>query len=146
MFSLVPSVVLGAAFVVGTLAAPTIPAPPSGQGVSAPKPSAISIDALILDNPNDAQLRLIEQVAHGTLPNGPPPPPGSISADGITSLQFVEFNENFERVFFASLVLNITNNVPGFEIKDSEERDLILDALIAVVAVRLPFFCPYDFN
>jgi hypothetical protein len=84
--------------------------------------------------PNDDQLRKIEELAHGTLPNGPPPPPGTLSAQGITNLQLVEFNENFEVAFFSSLIHNVTTNVPGFEIKDSKQRDFVIEVLIAVLA------------
>jgi hypothetical protein len=84
--------------------------------------------------PNDDQLRKIEELAHGTLPNGPPPPPGSISPEGITNLQLVEFNENFEVAFFSSLLHNVTTNVSGYEIKDSKQRDFVIEVLIAVLA------------
>jgi hypothetical protein len=77
----------------------------------------------------------LEQLALGTLPNGPLPPAGGISADGITSLQLIEINEFFEAAFFSSLLHNITNNVAGFEIADQEEKTFVIDTLIAIVAV-----------
>jgi hypothetical protein len=85
--------------------------------------------------PNNDQLLNIEELAHGTLPNGPPPPPGAISADGITNLQFIEFNENFEVAFFSSLLHNVTANVDGFKIQDTKQRDFVLEVLTAVLAV-----------
>ncbi|KAF2430137.1 late sexual development protein [Tothia fuscella] len=84
--------------------------------------------------PNNQQLQKIEELAHGTLPNGPPPPPGAISAEGITNLQLVEFNENFEVAFFSSLLFNVTTNVSGFEISDSKQRDFVIEVLTAVLA------------
>jgi hypothetical protein len=88
----------------------------------------------LTDNSKIPQLQVL---AHGTLPNGPPPPPKGISAEGITSLQLIELNEFFEAAFFTSLLLNITNNVPGFEIHDQDEKIYIEDALIAIIAVSL---------
>jgi hypothetical protein len=72
--------------------------------------------------PNNNQLLKIEERAHGTLPNSSPlpPPPSTISPEGITNLQLVQFNENIEAAFFRSLLSNVTSNVPGFEIKDTE--------------------------
>jgi len=76
----------------------------------------------------------VEAAAHGTLPNGGPPPNGTISDLGITSIELINFNENFEVFFFTSLINNITNYVPGFEIYDQDERNYILEALTAVQA------------
>jgi hypothetical protein len=85
-------------------------------------------------NPSDQQLRDIEIRAHGTLPNGPPPPPGAISAQGLINLRLIQFNENFEVAFFNSLLFNVTTNVPGFEINDAQERDIVVQALTATLA------------
>jgi len=82
--------------------------------------------------PNAAQLLAIEELAHGTLPNGTPPP--TISPEGITNLQFINFNENFEVAFFSSLIHNISTNAPGFQINDDKEKTFILEVLIAVLA------------
>jgi hypothetical protein len=79
-----------------------------------------------------SQLTAIEVQAHGTLPNGPPPP--SITADTETSLELIAFNELFEVAFFTELLSNITNNVPGFQIADSNERNTVITALTAVQA------------
>jgi hypothetical protein len=85
-------------------------------------------------SPSAAQLLAIEELAHGTLPNGPPPPPGAISAEGITNLQLINFNENFEVAFFASLLNNVTTNVAGFQISDATEKNFVIEVLTAVLA------------
>ena len=82
-------------------------------------------------NPS-SQLTAIEDQAHGTLPNGPPPP--SITSDTETSLELIAFNEIFEVAFFTELLSNITNNVPGYEIADSNERNSVITAITAVQA------------
>jgi len=87
-------------------------------------------------NPNAQQLMAIEQTAQGTPPNGPPPSPGSVSQQGITNFQLINFNENFEVAFFNSLVYNITNNVAGYNFSDPQEKSFVLASLKAVVAVR----------
>jgi len=79
-------------------------------------------------------LAAVEAAAHGTLPNGGAPPNGTISDLGITSIQLINFNENFEVFFFSSLINNITNQVGGFEIPNADERNYILEALTAVQA------------
>lgn len=82
---------------------------------------------------NTQQLAAVETLAHGTLPNGGTPPPGSVSDLGLTSVQFINFNENFEVFFFDSLIKNITSAGPGsgFYISDSTERTFVVDALTA---------------
>jgi hypothetical protein len=85
----------------------------------------------VVANPS-SQLTAIEIQAHGTLPNGPPPP--SISADTETSLELIAFNELFEVAFFTELLSNVTNNVPGFQIADASERSAVITALTAVQA------------
>lgn len=82
---------------------------------------------------NTQQLAAVETLAHGTLTNGNPPPPGSISDLGITSLQLVNFNENFEVFFFDSLIKNITSaqSGSGFYIPDQDERNFVIQALTA---------------
>jgi hypothetical protein len=83
-------------------------------------------------NPNDKQLLAIEELAHGTLPNGPPPP--SLSTQGGINFQFLQFNEEFEVAFFADLLHNITTNVPGYEIKGDEQQKLVIEIITAVLA------------
>lgn len=82
-------------------------------------------------NPS-SQLTAIEQQAHGTLPNGPPPP--SITADTEASLELIAFNELFEVAFFTELLSNVTNNVTGFQFADSNKRNTVITALTAIQA------------
>jgi hypothetical protein len=82
-------------------------------------------------NPS-SQLTAIEQQAQGTLPNGPPP--ASITADTMTSLELIAFNELFEVAFFTDLIYNITNNVPGYEVGGNGVQQFVLNALTAVQA------------
>lgn len=79
-----------------------------------------------------SQLTAIEQQAHGTLSNGPPPP--SLTADTLTSLELIAFNELFEVAYFTELLSNVTNNIPGYQIMDSNERNSVIAALTAVQA------------
>ncbi|KAI9867888.1 MAG: hypothetical protein M1813_007710 [Trichoglossum hirsutum] len=81
-------------------------------------------------NPS-SQLNTIQEQAHGSLPNGTPPP--SVKDDTKTSLQLVAFNELSEVAFFTQLISNITDNVKGFEVHDNS-RDTLLTALNAVLA------------
>ena len=46
----------------------------------------------------------------------------------------IAFNELFEVAFFTSLINNITNNAPGFELESGKIKDVVLNALIAVQA------------
>ena len=56
-----------------------------------------------ITNPSK-QLTIIEDKAHGSLPNEAPP--SSIQANTLTSLQLVAFNELFEVAFFTELISN----------------------------------------
>lgn len=85
--------------------------------------------------PNNQQILNIEQRAHGTLSNGTPP--ASVDPDTIISLQVIAAEEQFEAAFFQQLLTNITNNEPGFVIKNSNARTLGLNALSAIVAVSV---------
>lgn len=85
-------------------------------------------------SPSSQQIKQIEQHALGTLPNGPPPP--RISAEGITNLQVIALNELFEVAFFTDLLFNVTHNVTGYEIDNAREREILIQALVAVQAVR----------
>ena len=71
-----------------------------------------------------------EEQAHGTLPNGDLPT--SLTPTGTTIFELIAFNELFEVAFFTSLINNITNNVPGFEIGSPKIKQVVLDALVAV--------------
>lgn len=94
-----------------------------------------------MPNPSPEQLREIELHAQGTLPNGPPPP--TISHDGITNLQLIAFNEIFEVVYFNELRSNVTNNVEGYQFEDPDEREFVIRALNAIVAVWIPPSPPF---
>lgn len=50
------------------------------------------------------------------------------------TFQVIETAELFETAYFTSLIANITNNVPGYEIGSEAARNIILEALIAVQA------------
>jgi len=82
-------------------------------------------------SPSADQLKGIEQKALGTLSNATPPK--NVSADGLTSLRFVAFNELFEVAYFNDLLNNITNNVKGYEFKNMKNRDFAIKSLTAVL-------------
>lgn len=105
-----------------------------GAAIAAPAPTTTLSDGF--PTPNAAQLAAIETVAHGTLPNGGTPPPGSVSAEGITGNQLINFNEVFEVFYFNALIQNVTNAAPGtgFYISDASERNYIIQSLTAVRA------------
>ncbi|RMZ84559.1 hypothetical protein DV737_g1203, partial [Chaetothyriales sp. CBS 132003] len=84
-----------------------------------------------IQNPSDA-LTQIELQAHGTLPNGTPPP--SLNPDDLTSLRLIAFNELFEVFFFTELLYNVTNSVPGYEIRNQRLKQQLISELTAVVA------------
>ena len=103
--------------------------PPTSSGAAGSLP--LSNGFPNITNPS-SQLTAIEEQAHGTLPNGPPP--ASVTADTLTSLELIAFNELFEVAFFTDLIYNITNNVPGYEIGGKGVQQFVLNALIAVQA------------
>ena len=78
------------------------------------------------------QFTVIEETAHGSIPNGAPPP--SIQANTLISLQLIAFNELFETAFFTELISNITNNVDGYRIQDGATRSFLLDTFTAIQA------------
>lgn len=80
-------------------------------------------------NPNRDGEISIQDGAHGTLPNGPPPP--KLSAEGLTNLKLIALNELFEVAFFTELVYNITNNVSGYDL--GMDHDYMLDSINAIV-------------
>ncbi|KAI2790035.1 hypothetical protein POX_d05539 [Penicillium oxalicum] len=82
--------------------------------------------------PDANQVEGIEKAAHGTLPNGPPPP--VISNQGIVNLKLIAFNELFEIAFFNELVNNVTNKVDGYTFERGTDRANMLDALKAILA------------
>ncbi|KAJ5379108.1 hypothetical protein N7509_012227 [Penicillium cosmopolitanum] len=85
-----------------------------------------------LPYPSPSELTLVEQNAHGTLPNTSPPP--VISNKGITNLQLIAFNELFEVAFFNELITNITDNVEGYRFSDADDKSLVLASLKAILA------------
>jgi hypothetical protein len=81
-------------------------------------------------NPSQDQTLQIQIQAHGTLPNGPPPP--KLSAEGVSNLQLIALNELFEVAYFTELVYNLTEKVHGYDLGYGHEY--VLDALKSVVA------------
>ena len=81
--------------------------------------------------PSADQVKQIQIQAQGTLSNASAP--ANISADGLTNLKLIAFNEIFEVAFFTELVANITNNVPGYDLQ-GEHRAYTLNSLKAVIA------------
>ena len=78
------------------------------------------------------QLTIIQNKAHGSLPNGGPP--ANITANTLTSLQLIAFNELSEVAFFTELISNVTNNVEGYKIQDGATRRFVLETLKNVQA------------
>ena len=83
--------------------------------------------------PSPSDLEMIEENAHGTLPNTPPPP--SLSEGGITNLKLIAFNELFEVAFFHQLITNITHKVPGYRFSEEDDYDYVLKGLKVILAV-----------
>lgn len=79
---------------------------------------------------SNGTIESIQQQAHGTLPNGPPPT--SLADNDITSLELIAFNEIFEVAYFTSLLYNITNKVSGYEASTPAEYDALVAAITAV--------------
>jgi hypothetical protein len=110
MHSLISKILLGSALFTGSLCAPAQPSP--------------------------AQIASLQTQAHGTLSNAKIQlTDGSVGPDGITNVQLLNFNENFEVAFFTSLVNNITQSVSGFTIKDAKEKTALLDIMQTILAV-----------
>ena len=103
------------------------PPPPAGSVFSFPLANGFPS----IQNPS-AQLTAIEEQAHGTLPNGPPPP--SLTADDLVSLKLIAFNEITEVAFFTELLNNITSNTPGYTFTDPNARQTAINAITAVQA------------
>lgn len=112
------------------------PAGSPGPGVApkqaSDKPFALDNGFPNVANPSDA-LTNINLAARGTLSNAPPPanPP---SAQTLTSLRLVAFNELFEVYYFTELLKNITEGVPGYEFQDQRMKKKVIDHLTAVQA------------
>lgn len=84
-------------------------------------------------HPTPTQVTQIEQLAHGSLPNGAPPaiPP---KPDSFLSLRLIAFNELFEVAFFTSLLANVTNGIDGYNIDHDERKKYVIDSLTAILA------------
>lgn len=85
-------------------------------------------------NTSSVETAQIEQAAGGTLSNASAPATNSISPNSLNNLRLIAFNELFEVAFFTSLVVNITNEVPGYEIPPSFDLLFLLSTLSAVQA------------
>jgi hypothetical protein len=80
----------------------------------------------------DQRLESIEKFARGTLPNIEIP---KVSSESIKSLQLLAFAELFEIAFFTDLLSNVTSGIKGFQIKDPLNRAIMVESLIAILAV-----------
>lgn len=87
-----------------------------------------------IPDPSATQLATIEQKADGQLSNAPPPP--KLTDSSLTAFQLIAFNENFEVAFFSSLIDNVTNNVPGYQIGTPEQGHELIAVLETIKAVR----------
>lgn len=98
--------------------------------------SALFTAGLCAPAPSPSQIAALQTQAHGTLPNGKITlTDGSVGPDGITNVQLLNFNENFEVAFFTSLVNNITQSVSGFTLNDDKEKAGLLDIMQTILAV-----------
>jgi hypothetical protein len=68
--------------------------------------------------------------SHGSLSNAPPP--AHLAEDDIRSLKFIQMFETFEVYLTTQFLLNMTNNVPGFEIDDLETKAGLLSKFIVI--------------
>ncbi|KAJ5177612.1 uncharacterized protein N7500_000311 [Penicillium coprophilum] len=85
-----------------------------------------------MPNPDPREVETIEQNAHGTLPNGPPPT--GISEGGIANLKLIAFNELFEVAFFDQLIANITDKAPGYRFSNEGDYNFVLNGLKVILA------------
>lgn len=83
-------------------------------------------------NPDKNQISAIQTQAHGSIPNAKPP--ATVKPSTLTTLRFIAFNEIFEVAFYTQLIQNITNYVPGYEIKDEKKKQKLLANLVAIQA------------
>lgn len=82
--------------------------------------------------PSADQLAAIETQAHGSLPlgNAPPPPP---NGNTILSQRLIQFNENFEVSYFATMLSKMKSKAPGFW-DDKRDMNFLIDTITAVLA------------
>jgi hypothetical protein len=95
-------------------------------------PAASQLPADGFPSPSTDQLKGINTKADGTLSTAPPP--AALNASSIPIFQLINFNENFEVAFFNSLVYNITNDVPGFQVPFGAEKASLLNVLTTILA------------
>ncbi|KAK5651786.1 hypothetical protein OQA88_11653 [Cercophora sp. LCS_1] len=107
-------------------------AAPAAEPRSAPVPRFSIPTDDGFPTPNAEQLKVINDLADGTLSNAPPP--AKINETSFTVFQLTAFNENFEVAFFSSLLHNVTTSVPGFEVRNQKKRDELIDILETVLA------------
>ncbi|KAJ9603685.1 hypothetical protein H2200_011871 [Cladophialophora chaetospira] len=116
----------------------TVPSPPSSSAilfsVGANGPNAPVIFPLSNGFPNIVNntpaYQALTVQAHGSISNAPPP--ASLALDDLRSFKVVELQETFEVYFYTQLLLNLTNNVPGFEISDPALKQDIINKLIVI--------------
>lgn len=131
--SVVATHVGAAASQVGTATSQGAVAPTTaGAPIQSGNPFSFPLDNGSPTLSDDAK-HTVNVLAHGTEPNGPPP---TLEADNPTSFQLIAFNEIFEVAFFTDLLFNVTNNVPGFEVTDQNERQTLINALVAIQATE----------
>ena len=81
-------------------------------------------------DPSPDQFKQIFVEAHGTLSNSTPP--ATISQEGITNLQLIDFAERIEAVFFEELLYNVTTNQTGYDIPSWVDRNYVIEFLNTV--------------
>ncbi|KIW28196.1 uncharacterized protein PV07_07876 [Cladophialophora immunda] len=129
------------AFVLPAQAAPfdaSAPAQPSSASIQFPVgangPNAPVVFPLSNGFPNIAKgtpaFQQLTVQAHGSISNAPPPP--SLAADDLRSFKVIQIQETFEVYYFTQLLLNITNDVPGFEISDPSLKQDIIQKLTVI--------------
>jgi len=112
---------------------------------SEPFPTAVSHDGTKFKFPlsngfpaANVDVAPIEQVAGGLFPNAAPSPLSggflSVADQTLAVLRLIAFNELFEVAFFTELLTNITNNVPGYDLRFGYDRDYILASFKAIQA------------
>ncbi|KDN71483.1 putative late sexual development protein [Colletotrichum sublineola] len=84
----------------------------------------------IADIPNTPEdIKRVQQVARGSLPNSPPP--AKLEKSSLTAFQLIQFNEQFEVAFFSSMLENVTKGGEGW---DAPDKDKLIETLQVVVA------------
>ena len=86
---------------------------------------------------SNASLENVTIQAKGSVPTAKLPK--YVKPAGVVALQLFGYNEVMEVAFFAQLLANVTNNVPGYEASSLVPltRDYVIDMLNAIVNVRI---------